>query len=57
MQVVDSETFERITAKAQEADRLYRKSRGKNLTLAEKIDLQRKAKAALNEARDLALMK
>lgn len=46
---VSPETFAAIIAKRDEAAALRRKLKNPNLSLAQKIDLQRQAKAAENE--------
>jgi hypothetical protein len=51
---VSRETFDAIIAKRDEAHKLRKKLKDPNLTLAQKIDLQRRAKAAEAEMHDLA---
>jgi hypothetical protein len=51
---VSRETFDAILAKREEAHKLRTKLKDPNLTLAQKIDLQRRAKAAEAEMHDLA---
>lgn len=57
MTIVDTETFEKIKHAARNADEYMKQSRAHGISLDEKVALHRKAKAALQEARDLALKK